>query len=159
MEMPKGAKTQVIRNVSYIFIDKPYWNTKKKRGEHKRNYIDKLVDGEFIPNGKYLLSLQEATPSSVEKKVAEPCQRQFCGATHLLDERLEANWESMRNCKLASRCYTVRLNRSAIISSWRAVSLCIGFANGGSRIVIRLVRFSPLSVSASCSATSQKMRR
>lgn len=86
MEMPKGAKTQVIRNVSYVFIDKPYWNTEKKRGEHKRNYIGKLVDGEFIPNGKYLLSLQEATPSSVEKKVAEPCQRQFCGATHLLDE-------------------------------------------------------------------------
>ena len=32
MEMPKGAKTQVIRNVSYIFIDKPYWNTKKNVG-------------------------------------------------------------------------------------------------------------------------------
>ncbi len=45
MEMPKGAKTQVIRNVSYVFIDKPYWNTEKKRGEHKRNYIGKLVDG------------------------------------------------------------------------------------------------------------------
>lgn len=158
MEMPKGAKTQVIRNVSYVFIDKPYWNTEKKRGEHKRNYIGKLVDGEFIPNGKYLLSRQEATPSSVEKKVAEPCQRQFSGP-RICWTRLEANWESMRICKLASRCYTVRLNRSAIISSWRAVSLCIVFANGGSRIVIRLVRFSPLSVSASCSATSQKMRR
>ncbi len=134
MEMPKGAKIQVIRNVSYVFIDKPYWNTKKKRGEHKRNYIGKLVDGEFIPNGKYLLSLQEATPSSVEKKVAEPCQRQFCGATHLLDE-IGSKLGIMRTCKLASRCYTVRLNRSAIISSWRAVSLCIGFVNGGSRIV------------------------
>ena len=57
MEMPNGTKIQVIKQVPYVYIDKPYWNAEKKRGEHKRSYVGKLVVNEFIPNGKYLLSI------------------------------------------------------------------------------------------------------
>lgn len=34
------------------YIDKAAWNPEKKRGEHKRDYIGKIVDGKFVPNKK-----------------------------------------------------------------------------------------------------------
>ena len=86
MEIPTGAKSQKIQDKVYVYIDRPFWNPDKRRGEHKRDYIGKIVDGQFSPNKKYLLQLQE------EAKVVRPgpvptadCKRQFYGATYLLD--------------------------------------------------------------------------
>lgn len=39
MDMPANAKTQTISGKKYVFIDTPYWNAEKHRGEHKRRYI------------------------------------------------------------------------------------------------------------------------
>lgn len=86
MEIPAGAKSQKIQDKVYVYIDRPFWNPDKRRGEHKRDCIGKIVDGQFSPNKKYLLQLQE------EAKVVKPgpvptadCKRQFYGATYLLD--------------------------------------------------------------------------
>ena len=38
-------KTQVINGTTYAFTDKSIWNSEKKRCEHKRKYIGKVVDG------------------------------------------------------------------------------------------------------------------
>ena len=59
MDMPANAKMQTISGEKYVFIDTPYWNAEKHRGEHKRRYIGKIVEGQFVPNGKYLLSLEK----------------------------------------------------------------------------------------------------
>ena len=42
-------KTQVINGTTYAYIDTAFWNSSKKRGEHKRKYIGKILDGVFIP--------------------------------------------------------------------------------------------------------------
>ena len=47
MDMPANAKMQTISGKKYVFIDTPYWNAEKHRGEHKRRYIGKIV--EYIP--------------------------------------------------------------------------------------------------------------
>ena len=60
MDMPANAKTQTISRKKYVFIDTPYWNAEKHRGEHKRRYIGKIVEGQFVPNGKYLLLLEKS---------------------------------------------------------------------------------------------------
>ncbi len=88
MEMPKGAKTQIIKNIPYVYIDLPYWNSEKKRGEHKRRYVGKLSGNEFIPNAKYLLSLQtpESETGKPQPKCSGICVRKFYGATYLLSQ-------------------------------------------------------------------------
>ena len=43
MDMPGNAKTQTIQGRQYVFIDTPYWNAEKHRGEHKRRYIGKNI--------------------------------------------------------------------------------------------------------------------
>ena len=34
MDMPANAKMQTISGKKYVFIDAPYWNAEKHRGEH-----------------------------------------------------------------------------------------------------------------------------
>ena len=36
-------KTQVINGTTYAYIDTAFWNSSKKRGEHKRKYIGKIL--------------------------------------------------------------------------------------------------------------------
>ena len=43
MDMPANAKMQTISGKKYVFIDTPYWNAEKHRGEHKRRYIGKIL--------------------------------------------------------------------------------------------------------------------
>ena len=50
-------KTQVINGTTYAFIDKSHWNSEKKRGEHKRKYIGKVIEGKLVFNKKYLLEM------------------------------------------------------------------------------------------------------
>ena len=86
MDIPENAKTQVIKNVPYVYIDKPFWNPDKKRGEHKREYIGKMENGSFSPNKKYLLKMQaEHAVSKPGPVPAMECTRLFYGATYLLD--------------------------------------------------------------------------
>lgn len=87
VQLRKG--TQVINGTEYVYEDKPYWDSDKKRGTHKRVYIGKNVNGEFIPNKKYLLQ-QELAATKANMKPGpvptETCTRTFYGATYLLDE-------------------------------------------------------------------------
>lgn len=79
-------KTQVINGAKYAYIDTPFWNSKKKRGEHKRNYIGKVVDGILVPNKKFLLEQQLADQQAELKQCpAQGCIRLFYGATYLMD--------------------------------------------------------------------------
>ena len=86
--MPQ-QKTQRINGTDYVYIDEPYWNADKKRGEHKRKYIGKMVNGEFVPNKNYLLMQELENKASVPAKTgpvpATECTRKFYGATYLLD--------------------------------------------------------------------------
>ena len=86
MDMPANAKMQTISGKKYVFIDAPYWNAEKHRGEHKRRYIGKIVEGQFVPNGKYLLSLEKSGTIKLGPIPATECKRQFYGATYLLDQ-------------------------------------------------------------------------
>ena len=83
--MPKG--TQKINGVEYVYEYDSTWNTDKRYGTHKRNYIGKMVDGIFIPNKKYKLEQEleaekKKSPGSVP--VIE-CKHSFYGATYLFD--------------------------------------------------------------------------
>ena len=86
MDMPAGARTQNIKGKTYVFIDTPFWNAEKRRGEHKRNYIGKIEQNGFVPNSRYLISLQAAQPLKRGPVPAEECRRLFYGATYLLDQ-------------------------------------------------------------------------
>jgi transposase len=83
-------KTQIINGVEYVYEDTCYWDAKKKRGDHKRNYIGKMVEGAFVPNKRYLLRLElEKTKQEAPKQGPAPvkeCHREFYGATYLLDK-------------------------------------------------------------------------
>lgn len=82
-------KVQKIRGQEYVYIDEPYWNSEKKRGEHKRTYIGKNVDGVFVPNNTYLLQQEREKKGSSTRPGPIPtdiCLRQFYGATYLLNE-------------------------------------------------------------------------
>lgn len=86
MDMPANAKMQTISGKKYVFIDTPYWNAEKHRWEHKRRYIGKIVEGQFVPNGKYLLSLEKSGTVKPGPVPVTECKRQFYGATYLLDQ-------------------------------------------------------------------------
>lgn len=80
---------QEIIGVEYVYEDQSYWDSRKQRGSHKRNYIGKNVDGIFVPNKKYKLQ-QELETIKAETKpgpvASDVCTRDFYGATYLLDE-------------------------------------------------------------------------
>ena len=46
--MSTDYKTQIINGREYAYIDTPFWNSTKKRGDHKRDYIGKVVNGEDL---------------------------------------------------------------------------------------------------------------
>ncbi len=83
-------KTQVINGTTYAYIDTAFWNSSKKRGEHKRKYIGKILDGVFIPNKRF--QLEQQVESSAPKRgpvPVETCTRKFYGATFLFDQIAE----------------------------------------------------------------------
>jgi len=82
-------RTQMINGTEYVYIDDPFWNTEKKRGEHRRKYIGKMIDGVFVPNREYQLEQELVKRNAKTKPGPEPtelCVRKFYGATYLLDE-------------------------------------------------------------------------
>ena len=84
-----SRRTQVINGTEYVFEDQPYWDSKKKRGAHKRVYIGKNVNGKFVANKKFLLQQElnkvkkdiRSGPISTEKYI-----RKFYGAVYLLEQ-------------------------------------------------------------------------
>lgn len=75
--MPRGV--QRINGVEYVYEYDSTWNSDKKYGTHKRNYIGKMVNDVFMPNKKYRLQ-QEL---EIEKKkspgpvATTQCRRSF----------------------------------------------------------------------------------
>ena len=79
-------RIQIIKGVSYVYEDYPYWDKKRKQNRHKREYIGKLgEDDNFIPNKKYL-SRQIVSVNDKAASSAISVRRRYFGATHLLDE-------------------------------------------------------------------------
>ena len=85
--MPQGK--QIIDGREYVYDYVSVWNKERQRSEQKREYIGRIIEGEFVPNKKYRLQ-QELERAQNEKKRgpvrAETCKRLFSGATYLLDE-------------------------------------------------------------------------
>lgn len=85
--MPRGS--QIIQGREYVYEYVSVWNKEKQRSEQKREYIGRIIDGEFAPNKRYLLKQELASQQAENRrgpKVAENCKRLFAGATHILDE-------------------------------------------------------------------------
>jgi len=83
----KKLYTQVIKGVSYVYEDYPYWDKAKKQNRHKRCYIGKLGhDGEFIPNRRYLARQDAIEREKTATHTTASARRRYFGATHLLDE-------------------------------------------------------------------------
>lgn len=83
--MPRG--TQIINGTEYVFEYNSTWDSEKKYGTHKRNYIGKMVDGVFVPNKRYKLQmeLEEARRKAPGPVPITECSRLFYGATYLFD--------------------------------------------------------------------------
>jgi transposase len=79
--------TQVINGVEYVYEYDSKWDSSKKYGTHKRNYIGKIINGKFITNKRYQLqlALQEAQKKRPGPVATEASSRRFYGATYLLD--------------------------------------------------------------------------
>jgi hypothetical protein len=84
--MPRS--TQIINGREYVYEYKSVWNKEKQRSEQNRDYLGRMIDGEFVPSKKYLLREELAQERGAPKKrdpvpVSE-CKRLFAGATYLL---------------------------------------------------------------------------
>jgi transposase len=85
--MPRGRQT--INGREYVYDYVSVWNKEKQRSEQKREYIGRMIDGEFVPNKKYLLHQELLREKDDKKRGSKPATaygRLFAGATHLLDE-------------------------------------------------------------------------
>ena len=94
-------RTQVIKGVSYVYEDYPYWDKELKQNRHRREYIGKLgEDGEFIPNKKYLACQKKTAEKGDAYSPVTPARRCYFGAAHLLDEisRIVGIEEDLRIC-------------------------------------------------------------
>jgi hypothetical protein len=54
--MPRGKQT--IQGRTYVYEYKNHWNSEKKRSEQKREYIGRIIDGEFVPSRVYKLQME-----------------------------------------------------------------------------------------------------
>ena len=94
-------RIQIIKGVSYVYEDYPFWDKALKQNSHRREYIGKLgQDGEFIPNKRYLARQNEVALKGDAAPTVTPACRTYFGATHLLDEisKLIGIKEDLRIC-------------------------------------------------------------
>jgi len=86
--MPRS--TQIIGGREYVYEYKSVWNKEKQRSEPKRKYLGRMIEGEFVPNKKYLLRQElEKEKEQSTKRGPVPtteCKRLFSGATYLLNQ-------------------------------------------------------------------------
>ena len=94
----------------------PYWNSEKKRGDHKRRYVVKLSGNEFIPNAQYMQYLQSEGARAAKTGPKNPwiaiknfMERLICLA------RLITIWELTPTWKLAFQDFTSRFSLFANI--------------------------------------------
>ena len=80
-------RTQMIKGVSYVYEDHPYWDPSKKQIRHKREYIGKQGSrGEFVPNKTYAAQQKLEAVAVQENILSIPvARRSYHGATYLLD--------------------------------------------------------------------------
>jgi len=80
---------QVIDGREYVYEYKSVWNKEKRRSEQKREYIGRIIDGEFVPNKKYLLQEELAKRRNEAARrgpvPAKESRRLFAGAAYLFD--------------------------------------------------------------------------
>jgi hypothetical protein len=85
--MPRAK--QIINGREYVYEYKSVWNKEKKRSEQKREYLGRMIDGEFVPNKKSLLkeelAREKASAIKRGRVSATECKRTFTGATYLFD--------------------------------------------------------------------------
>ena len=79
-------KTQVLNGIEYVFKDWSVWDKEKQYSTHKREYIGKIVDGEFVPNKRYELEMALAEEKKRGPKSSKVSSRKFYGATYLFDQ-------------------------------------------------------------------------
>jgi len=81
--------TQIIDGREYAYEYKSVWNKAKQRSEQKREYLGRIIDGEFVPNKKQELKEELAKERVAATRrgpvPATECRRQFAGATYLFD--------------------------------------------------------------------------
>ena len=77
--------TQVINGTEYVYEYDSTWVRDKKYGTHNRNYIGKMVDGQFVPNKKYRLQMELEESKKRGPVAVTECKRRFYGATYLFD--------------------------------------------------------------------------
>ena len=86
--MPRS--TQVINGREYVYDYVSVWNKEKRRSEQKREYIGRMINGEFVPNKRYLLREELAQEQESQRKrgpvPAAEYRRTFAGATYLFDK-------------------------------------------------------------------------
>lgn len=90
--MPRS--TQIINGREYVYEYRSVWNKERQRSEQKRDYLGRIIDGEFVPNKRYLLqetlTKERGSPAKRGPVPATECKRLFSGATFLLDRIGEA---------------------------------------------------------------------
>lgn len=78
-------RVQLIKGVSYVYEDSPYWDPIKKQTRHKRRYIGKLdQNGHFIPNSTFAAASELQAIQKHPGRKRLPLKRCFYGATSLL---------------------------------------------------------------------------
>jgi hypothetical protein len=94
-------RIQIIKGVSYVYEDFPYWDKITKQNRHRRDYIGKLgQDDEFIPNNRFLSRQNKTVEKGDTVPLIKLTRRYYFGATHLLDEisRITGIQEDLRIC-------------------------------------------------------------
>ena len=80
---------QVIDGREYVYEYRSVWNKEKQRSEQKREYLGRIIDGQFVPNKTSILraklNKEAVTNGSSESVPVVGCRRLFAGATYLLD--------------------------------------------------------------------------
>ena len=85
----KNATDRQLSNLKIInnLVDKAEEKKKEKQySTHKREYIGKIVDGEFVPNKRYELEMALAEEKKRGPKSSKVSSRKFYGATYLFDQ-------------------------------------------------------------------------
>ena len=127
--MPAGK--QIIGGREYVYEYKSVWNKEKQRSEQKRQYIGRIIDGEFVPNKVYLLREGQVktvkAPSRPGPVPTTVCRRLFAGATNLFDKIGEQTGisDDIRTCfpgihkELLSLAYFLALEPSSPMYRFR----------------------------------------
>ena len=89
--LPEDARIVRIKDTEYVAIHKYWWDKEKKRGQQKRRYIGKLVDGKFVPNAAYAAELKLTRVKKTTDKRQKFDHDKTFGTTALLTQAAETS--------------------------------------------------------------------